>query len=134
MTLQSQKWLWSAIATGCLAAGASAQSPWSDNFNTYPLGSVINGQGGWKQWDSAPNTTSKIYDNTTGFARSGRSVGIDSVGGQTSDLVHEYTGVNSGQHTFAGYTYCPTGNIDKWYFLLLNTYQDFGPYDWSVQL
>lgn len=131
MMLHSTKWLWAAIATGCLAGAASAQS---DNFDSYALGSVINGQGGWKQWDSAPNTTSIIVDNTTGFARSGNAVAVDSTAAGTSDLVHEYPGIEVGQQTYKGYCYVDPTLTGKIYFLLLNKYQDFGPYDWSVQL
>ena len=128
-------WLWSAVAACSLASAASAQVPVVDNFSGYALGSVINGQGGWKQWGSAPNASSVIEDGTTGFARSGRSVSVNAfVGGDTSDLVHEFTGFTSGQHTLRAYTYSPTGAVDKWYFILMSQYTDVGPYDWAAQV
>jgi hypothetical protein len=107
----------------------------SDDFDCYPLGSVLNGQGGWKQWGGAQNSTSIIEDATTGFARSGRSVSIDAIqGGDTSDLLHECNELVSGRHTVRGYTYIPSGNADKTYFLAMNTYSDSGPFGWSIQL
>jgi hypothetical protein len=119
-----------------MAVGANAQ--WSDNFDggTYgPAGTSMNGQGGWKQWDSAPNTTSLLESATTGFVRSAPfSLSVDSTAAGTSDLVHEFTCYTSGQWTFTAYNYIPTGTTGKIYFLLLNTYNDFGPYGWSVQL
>ena len=132
MRLLSNAWI--AIAACALAASASAQTPFVDNFDSYALGSVINGQGGWQQWASAPNSTSIIEDNTTGFARSGRSVSINSVGGQTSDLVHQFSGFTTGQHTLRVYSYAPSGNVDKYFYLILNTYADLGPWIWSVDL
>lgn len=133
--------LWSAIAAACIASSASAQAPFVDNFDTYALGSQIAGQNGWHEWDIAPPGNhpgvSLSVDNTTGFARSGRALSLDSLGNNyatTSDLVHEFTGYNSGQHTMRAYTYVPTGGVDKWFFLVLNTYSIPGPYNWSVQL
>jgi hypothetical protein len=142
MMLHSSKWIWAVVATGCMAAGANAQ--WSDNFDTYASGSVINGQGGWKQWDSAPNATSIILSSGGGFSShtGANCVGVFSNGVQTSDLVHEYSGYTSGSWDFKAYSYVPSANPapgqaaqqTNTYFLLLNTYADFGPYDWSVQL
>jgi hypothetical protein len=128
-------WLWSAVAAGCLASAASAQVPFVDNYDSYTVGSVINGQGGWKQWASAANASSIIEDSTTGFARSGHSVSVNAiVGGDTSDLVHEFSGFTSGQHTLSAYTYSATGAVDKWYFLILSQYSDVGPFNWSAQV
>ena len=139
MKMHSNKWLWSAIATTCLAAGASAQTPFLDNFDSYTVGSTINGQGGWHNWDGlVPPGVSKIEDNSTGFARSGHSVSIDATViasyGNCSDLVHEFSGFTSGQSTMKVYAYSPSGNIDKWSFIVMNTYSIPGPYNWSVQL
>jgi len=135
MRIQSNKWLWSAIAAGCLASGANAQVPFIENYDSYAVGSVINGQGGWKQWGGGANSSSVIVDNSTGFARSGRAVAVDSfVGGETSDLVHEFTGVNTTKKTVKAYAYCPTGSVDKWFWILMSTYNDAGPFTWSAQV
>lgn len=137
MKMHTNQWLWSAIAVGCVASAATAQTPFVDNFDSYVVGTVINGQGGWKQWDSAPNVTSIIEDSTSGFALSGNSVSVDAVlAGQTSDLVHEFTGfiAGTGKHTLRAYTYNPSGTTDSWFFLIMNRYADFGPYDWAAQL
>lgn len=140
MKLLSNTWLWSAIAAGCLASAASAQAPFTDNFNSYALGSAINGQGGWHNWDGATGAPSFIEDNTTGFARSGRSVSIDSTAPSyalTSDLVHEFVGftAGTGKHTMRAYTYGDTATTtEKWFFIVMNTYSTTGPYNWSVQV
>jgi hypothetical protein len=138
MKLHSQAWLWSAIAAGCLAGATNAQTPFIDNFDAYTLGSVLTSpsQNGWKQWGSAPCNLNIIEDNTTGFARSGKSVSIDCITSplDVSDLVHEFAGFTSGQHTMRVYTYAPSGSLDKWFFIIMNDYADAGPFDWGVQV
>ncbi len=125
------------LAACCMAGSVSAQTPFTDNFDSYVLGSVISSpsQNGWKQWAGAVNASNIIEDNTTGFARSGRSVSVNAfVGGDTSDLVHEFTGFTSGQKTLRAYVYTPSGSADRCAFILLNTYSDLGPFDWSVEV
>ena len=53
-------------AFGLFALAGLGRAQWADSFDTYATGSVINGQGGWQQWDSAPNTTS-VLSNTSPF-------------------------------------------------------------------
>jgi hypothetical protein len=135
MNLNTNRWLWTAVALGCLASAGTAQVPFVDNYDSYAVGSVINGQGGWKQWGSGANSSSIIEDATTGFALSGNSVSVNAfVGGDTSDLVHEFSGFTSGQHTMRAYTYAATGIVDNWFFLILSQYTDVGPFDWAVQV
>ncbi len=53
------------------------------------------------------------------------------------DLVHEFTGYNSGQWTFTAWNYIPSGYSGDASFLLLNTYSDGGPHEnnhWSNAL
>lgn len=127
-----------ALCAAGFAATASAQ--WSDNFDSYVAGSVINGQGGWQQWDNVANTTSVV---SNAFARSApNSVGIFSTGpaaSQTSDLVQRFANYTSGQWTLTSWVYIPGPNspnplVDTVFFLVLNTYNDFGPYNWSVEV
>jgi hypothetical protein len=78
----------------------------------------------------------KIEDNTTGFARSGRSVSGDLVLSpfDCSDLVHPFTGFTSGKHTMSVYSYLPTGSTDAAWFIIVNRYPASLISDWSVQL
>lgn len=133
----SNQWLWSALAAGCLAGAASAQTPFTDNFDSYTVGtSLTPSANGWKQWGSGPCALNKIENNSTGFARSGNSVSGDLVLSpfDCSDLVHEFTGFTSGQHTMRVYTYIPTGATDNGYFIALSIYSDPGPFNWAVQV
>jgi len=144
MRLQSRTWLGAVLATGFFTVAAQAQ--FLETFESCATGPITTGPpnalcNNWQQWDSAPNVTSLI---NTDVARNGtKSVSVDAIlAGQTSDLVHTYSGFTSGQWTFRAWSYLPGPGatlplvpaFDKIYFLILNTYNDFGPYDWSVQL
>ncbi len=91
----------------------------SDNFDSYANGSGINGQGGWEVWCTGGSDAS--VSNL--FASSGANSLQINTG---SDIVHQFTGVNSGKWTFSIMTYVPsnaggTGEIDGW-VNLMNTY------------
>jgi hypothetical protein len=50
-----------------------------------------------------------------------------------SDLVHEYDAAG-GQWTYTAWQYVPGDLEGVTYFIMQNMYNDFGPYDWSIQL
>jgi hypothetical protein len=116
--------------------GPLASAAWCDDFDAYATGAQLAGQGGWKGWDNNP---------AAGALTSGvqaRSVPNSVAIGGASDLVHEYAGASSGRWVFQGWQFVP-GNFQSHcdalgncgtYLLLLNTYQDGGPYSWSGQL
>ena len=53
----------------------------------------------------------------------------------SSDLVHEYSGVNAGQYTYRAWQYVPSTMTGLSYFILLNQYDDAGTNNnWSVQV
>lgn len=119
------KVLLSAVAALAMATGAQAQ--WSDNFDSYPAGS-INGLGGWQGWDNVPAAAGTV---TPAVARSGpNSLSIVGV----NDSVRQYSGVTSGAWRYTAWQYIPqdfTGVTD---FILNSQYNDGGPYQWAVQM
>ena len=113
-----------AIVGVCSIAPASV---FMEDFESYSPGSDLHGQGGWKGWDNTPGAgapTSSLY------AHSG-SNSVEIIG--TADLVHEFN-LAGGTWELSAMQYIPDGTNGTTYFLLLNTYNDGGPYDWSVQL
>ena len=102
---------------------------WEENFDSYDLGSSMHGQGGWKGWDDNPDATGYVSDVQA--QSSPHSVEIAWFEGTAADLIHELTGVNSAEWTFTAYQYIPSDFSGETYFLLLNTYNDGGPYHWS---
>jgi hypothetical protein len=105
---------------------ASAQ--WSEDFDSYATGTSMHGVGGWKGWDNNPAFTAYTTDL---YARSGpNSVDIT----PTSDLVHEFSGYSSGVWIVTAWQYIPSSATGQQYFILLNTYADGGPNNWSTEL
>lgn len=116
----------------CFAAAATfvlsgAAFAWSDNFDSYATGSNLNGQGGWFGWDGVGTCGTVV---STVALSSPNSVEIDSA----DDTVHAYTGVSSGAWTYSAWMFIPENFTGKTYFILLNTYNNGGPYSWSVQM
>lgn len=118
-----------------LAPGCENLVSWADDFDAYELDSSLHGQGGWKGWDNDPNFTAYVTDAQ---ARSWPHA-VDVV--DTTDLVHEFDGCTAGKWRFTAWIYIPddfTSGENTPYepgtqLLLLNTYNDGGPYKWSVQ-
>ena len=102
---------------------------WEDNFDSYDLGSSMHGQGGWRGWDNNPDATGYVTDVQA--QSSPHSVEIAWFGGTAADLIHEFTGVSSGEWIFTAYQYIPNDFSGETNFLLLNTYNDGGPHHWS---
>jgi hypothetical protein len=113
-----------AVVGVCSIASASV---FTEDFEAYAPGSAMHGQGGWKGWDNsaaagAPASSMYAYSGTNS---------VEIIG--SADLVHEFDQAG-GQWEFSAMQYIPDGTHGTTYFLLLNTYNDGGPYDWSVQL
>ncbi|MCH8148898.1 MAG: hypothetical protein IH987_13115, partial [Planctomycetes bacterium] len=107
----------------------------NDDFDLYANGSSLQDQGGWKGWDNDPAFSAPV---TQDEARSGsQSVAVAGA----SNLVHDYCTWEDGLYSFSAWQYIPSdftsgggGQPDGSYFVLLNTYNDGGPYHWSTQL
>jgi len=107
-----------------VAATASAQN-WSDNFETYAIGSPLEGQGGWVGWDGI-NTTNTVVSGA--FAQSGtRSIQPN----PGSDTVQQFTPPTVGTWVFKGQVYAPTGFASNLDYMIMNKYSHGGPYEWG---
>lgn len=98
-----------------------------ENFDSYAEGSDMHGQGGWKGWDNNPGAGALV---TSAFSYSSPH-SVDINGG--SDLVHEFSGFTTGMWVLTAWTYVPSGTPQS-YLIALNTYNDGGPYNWSMQV
>lgn len=113
-------------AVGLLAC-LPAMGNWYENFDSYPTGTSMHGVGGWEGWEGDPQWTAYTTDEQ---ARSTPN-SLDIVG--TADLVHPYSGYDSGQWTYTAWQYVPTDFSGESYFILLNTYGP-GVHNWSTQV
>lgn len=100
---------------------------WIDHFDTYTSGSQIHGQGGWQGWDNDP-AASALVSSTQ--AHTGTN-SVDISGG--TDLVYRFSG-HTGTWVLSARQYIPSSFSGTSYFIMLNTYNDGGPYNWSVQV
>ncbi len=98
-----------------------------DDFESYAAGSALHGQGGWKGWDNTPAAGAPASSVQANSGSISAEINGD------ADLVHEF-GFAGGNLELSAMQYIPDGTTGESFFLLLNTYNDGGPYDWSVQL
>ena len=113
------------------AFAVTADAQWFDNFDSYANGQILDGtrdDGGWKGWDNDSLWAAPVTNAESLSAP--HSVQI----GGTADLVHEYSAMLAGQIIFTAWQYIPSDTQGLTYFILLNTYNDGGPYNWSTQL
>ena len=109
--------------------GVSPVAPaqeFAEDFESYAAGSEMHGQGGWKGWDNVAGAGAPASST---YAYSG-SNSVEIIG--SADLVHEFD-ISGGRWLVSAMQYIPSGTTGNTYFILLNTYNDGGPYDWSVQ-
>lgn len=121
------------VARALLCAAAFAwmaplEAQWQEGFESYADGSALDGQGGWHGWDGNDSTDARVASQ---FASEGAQC-VQLSGG--ADSVREFDGIDAGRWTVTTQVYAPSSFAGRAYFLLLNFYQDLGPYQWSVQL
>jgi len=98
-----------------------------EDFESYASGSSLHGQGGWKGWDNGSAWTASV---SSAQAYSGaNSVAITG----DADLIHQFD-ETGGNLELSAMQYVPGGASGQSFFILMNQYNDGGPYDWSVQL
>jgi hypothetical protein len=108
---------------------------WHDAFDFHDVGAGLQDIYGWKGWDNNPAADAIVTDaeKRTPF----HSVMVEGA----ADLVHELD-APAARWMFTTWQYVPadfesgcdaSDNCGS-YFILLNTYNDGGPYHWSVQL
>ena len=119
---------WSLFDNGT-PIGSPELVDWSDNFDSYATDLQLHGVGGWKGWANDPNAGAFTRDEQA--LSTPNSVEI--VG--ASDLVHEYSGYDTGWWVYTAWQYVPSTFSGQSYFILLNTYNDGGVgLNWSTQV
>jgi len=105
---------------------------WSENFDTYSNGQILDGtpdDGGWKGWEN--NTAYGATVTDTMYHSSPHSVDINT----DSDLVHEFSGYTNGTWVFTAWQYIPNDFTGESAFILLDIYSDDGANNnWATQI
>jgi hypothetical protein len=102
----------------------------TDHFDTYTAGSTIAGQGGWETWDNLPGNDATVVNNQSFTTPNALRVS------GPADIVHQFTGVNTGIWFARVQTFVPSTSTGELFFILLNEYVSGTPTanNWSVQL
>ena len=100
--------------------------PWFEDLDSYSLGSSIHGQGGWEGWLNNPSSTA--YVSNAQSSSPPHSVDISG----SSDLVHSFSGYDSGTWTFTAWQYIPSSFSGKSYFIMLGEYESYQ--NWALQV
>ena len=106
----------------------------ADDFDAYAADSELHGQAGWKGWDDNIAAGAPVTQDQANSALQAAEIELD------ADLVHELCSTGYGAWSYSAWQYIPSdfvsgggGAFDGSWFILLNTYNDGGPYNWSMQ-
>ena len=116
-------------------ARTSIDRYWYEGFDTYEVGSPLNGQGGWAGWDDNADATGYITSDQS--HSSPNSVEIKWFTTVAADMVQQYTDINSGTWIYRAWQYVPSTMTGTQFFILMNTYTPgttHNTQDWSLQL
>jgi hypothetical protein len=99
---------------------------YSENFDSYAVGSEIIGQGGWEGWEGGAGVGALVDDDFS--VSPSNSLNVSTV----TDIVHQFSGYTTGQYTVTAQQYIPTGFAGQSYFIIQNTYPVST--NWSTQV
>jgi len=112
------------IAAVCSVASAGVL--YQDDFESYPVGSNMNGQGGWEDW-GGPGGAGGVVTSWP-WIDTDNNVAIE--GG--SDLVYDQWNFDSGSITQTTQQYLPSSATGTTYFILLNDH--LAAPKWALQM
>ncbi|MFG0286473.1 MAG: hypothetical protein ACF8R7_18825 [Phycisphaerales bacterium JB039] len=109
--------------------GVDSAPELSEDFEGYPLGAGVSTMGGWELWPGGGDALV-----TDAQAASGTQSGDWAV--PFIDVVHQFSGLSSGQLTFSAMTYMDSAAVDIVYYMIaLNQYDGGGAAtNWSMQV
>ncbi|MBN2586882.1 MAG: hypothetical protein JXA64_04010 [Candidatus Fermentibacteraceae bacterium] len=114
------------LCAALLILAPAALADWSDNFDSYALGSGLHGQGGWEGWQGDPGPDAYVTDDQA-YSTPHSAAIIP-----TSDIVQPFA-ETGGTWTMTAWCYVPSGSTGDQYFIMLNQYYP-ATNNWSVQI
>ncbi|MCC6659875.1 MAG: hypothetical protein IT437_03215 [Phycisphaerales bacterium] len=104
----------------------------SDNFDSYADGSVLNGQGGWEGWDGSVDPFGYVSsEQSSSSPHSLRETAPSGGAAAESDVVQRFD-ITGGKWIFSAKHYMPATSVGISYFILLNHYP--ATFNWSLDL
>ena len=108
---------------------------WSDDFEQYKDGERLHGQNGWKGFLNEPRVAPRVTGAQNHTEGGSRSVEMTAEADLVREFAEEFGALeDSGQWIFRAWEYVPSEMTGASYFIMLNTYNDRGPLNWSVQV
>jgi hypothetical protein len=107
---------------------------WTENFDSYEAGSALHGQDGWYAWDNRSIATGYVSDAQ---ARSSpNSLEGKWFTTEASDMVHQYSGYDTGTWIYTAWVYVPSTMTGRQFLILMNKYVELNHVlqDWSLQV
>ncbi|MCH8853147.1 MAG: hypothetical protein IID41_10920, partial [Planctomycetes bacterium] len=98
---------------------------WDDDFESYPDGNCMHGDGGWEGWDNNSTWDACLQEVTWHSSNSA----VDVSG--NADLVRVYSAYTSGVWNYCTWQFIPNNFSGESFFILLNSYPAF---NWSTQI
>ena len=120
-----------ALSVACVlwvGLGDAAQAGWSDDFEHYPAGSTLIGQGNWRGWDGDPNFDAVVVADQAFSGEQALFVA------PATDVVQMFEGLTAGVWALGVATYIPLGAQGSPYIILLTQYAEGGDKHWTVQV
>jgi len=114
-----------ACAVGISVNTANAQ--FEDNFDQYANGTLLHNINGWHGWDADGGVAGTVTNAQSDSAPHSIAIGV------FIDAVNELGNPTDGNWRMSVKMYIPSGSTGQQFFIMQNTYNDFGPYNWSVQ-
>jgi PKD repeat protein len=107
---------------------------WSENFDSYDAGSALHGQGGWYAWDNRSVATG--YVSNAQARSSPNSLEGKWFTTEASDMVHQYSGYDTGTWVYTAWVYVPSTMTGRQFLILMNKYVELNHVlqDWSLQV
>jgi hypothetical protein len=104
--------------TFCLIVVATRAAPgqWSEDFDSYPTGSAIVGQGSWTGWDQTAGIDADVSDDNASSAPNSLRLRTD------SDMVHKLQGIQGGVWLLRAKVFIPSDHTGGSWFIVLNKY------------
>lgn len=119
----------SVLLIAVLGLPAVATAQWTEDFDSYTAGTVLDDVGGWFGWNDNPNGAGTVSDIRS---RSGpHSIVVSYRDG--NDAIRPFTGYTSGVWSLIVYQFIPSSLADMSYFVLNNEYNHGGPYTWAIE-
>ena len=108
---------------------------WDTGFDIIEAGAELHGRMGWKGWDDDPAFGAVVTDVQANSADN--SIEVHGA----TDLVHELCSDGFGIWSYSAWQYIPSdfasgggGPFAGSWFILMDSYNDGGPYHWAAQL